>query len=198
MTSPRAITLGTLILTLAYAVVRYNVFKGIAWHHLPLFVLNKSVAWTATVLLLVAVTRALVRRENLLVSPWLGLATGTGTVHVLMSLVLLGPERYPGLYDASRQLHWAGELALLGGVTAAVFNVLGRRHKVAALSLPAAISLHCAALGAGGWFTPTQWPGFMPPITLICAITAAVAACAACVWGWRTTARIGGQGPQSP
>jgi hypothetical protein len=175
MTTPRAITLGTLILTIAYAVVRYNVFKAIAWHHLPLFVLNKAVAWTATTLLLIAAVRAVARRENLLASPWLGIATGMGAVHVLMSLVLLSPERYASLYDASRQLSWVGELALLGGVVATVSNVLARRHKAAALFLPVAIVLHCTALGAHGWLTPSQWPGYMPPITLVCAVTATAA-----------------------
>ena len=29
---------------LAYAVLRYNVFKGVEWMHLPLYIINKSVA----------------------------------------------------------------------------------------------------------------------------------------------------------
>lgn len=35
------------VLTELYAILRYNVFKGYAWYHLPIQVTNKAICWTA-------------------------------------------------------------------------------------------------------------------------------------------------------
>lgn len=77
---------GILVVTTAYAVLRYNVFKGIAWDHVPLYVLNKAVAWTATTLILAASVQALRSRKDLLSNEYLVQAIAMGGIHVLMSL----------------------------------------------------------------------------------------------------------------
>lgn len=176
---------GILVVTTAYAVLRYNVFKGIAWDHVPLYVLNKAVAWTATTLILAASVQALRSRKDLLSNEYLVQAIAMGGIHVLMSLALLSATRYPDLYDASQQLSLTGELALLGGVLAAACSSWARRHATAAAALPIAIGLHCAALGARNWLLPSKWPWHMVPITLICAATAIAAAIATIRWARR-------------
>ena len=177
--------LGVLVVTTAYAVLRYNVFKGIAWDHVPLYVVNKAVAWTAITLLLVAAVRALRSRKDMLSSEYLAQAIAMGGMHALMSLVLISSARYPDLYDASQQLSLQGELALLAGVVAAACSTWARRRAVAAAALPLAVTLHCTALGARNWLLPSKWPGHLVPITLICAATAVVAAVATMAWARR-------------
>jgi len=41
------IVLVLFVLTETYSVLRYNVFKGYAWHHLPIQVTNKAICWTS-------------------------------------------------------------------------------------------------------------------------------------------------------
>lgn len=177
---------GILAVTTAYAALRYNVFKGIAWEHLPLYVANKAVAWTSITLLAVAAVQAVARRQELLSSRYVAQSAALGAAHVLMTLVLLSPPRYPDLFDVTMQLTMVGELALLAGVIGAACAAMVRRSRAAALLLPVAVAGHCALLGARNWATPAKWPGNMPPITLICAVVAAVASVCSIGWALRS------------
>lgn len=164
-----------LVVTSAYAVLRYNVLKGVPWEHLPLYVINKSVAWTSVTLVLVAALQALKGYSE---SAARNVSSGytLAGLHVLMSLVLLSPARYPELFDPGQQLTAIGGLTALSGVlgVAGAFGARGNRLGPVFFSL--AIATHCTLLGARGWFTPSKWPGYMVPITLLSALTALVAA----------------------
>ncbi len=145
------------VLATAYAVTRYQVFGGVPWSRLPLYTLNKAVAFSAAAMFAAAF---FVRGRGAgRVAFWLA------TLHVLMSLSLLGPSYYPKLY-LDRGLTFTGELALLGGCLAfalcLVPAVTGARYAVMAVA-----AAHVCAIGFSGWFAPHTWPGYMPPITLL-------------------------------
>lgn len=182
---------GAVAFCFGYAVLRYNVFKGVEWAHLPLYVANKALALSAVVL--VAASYFLggratspqgdcVRRARS--AKRLGL-TGfsLAALHALMSMTLLSPVYFEKLHSADGKLTLAGEAAMLFGVLSLWCLTLP-----ALASLPAmnehlgtegwsrmqrmgywALALNCGhvlAMGASGWLDLAGWPGGLPPITL--------------------------------
>ena len=183
--------LGTWIPCLAYAILRYNVFKGVEWVHLPLYIANKSAAFAGVILigLAYAVGKAFggppgsehVRAR----AKFLGLAGfSLITVHVLMSLVLLSPANYEKFFADSGKLNLSGELTFLCGVLAYgcllfpaittlpnMYDAMGMGRWLTTQHMGyATLALACghtAAMGYKGWIDLSTWPGSMPPITLL-------------------------------
>lgn len=176
---------------LGYAVLRYNVFKGVEWTHLPLFIVNKSVAFAGVIFVALAYlagksfggragSEAARARAK-----FLGLAGfAMLTVHVLMSMVLLSPANYEKFYEASGRLNLTGELTFLFGVLAYgcllfpaiatapyMYEALGMERWLKAQHMGYwALALACGhtlAMGIEGWIDVSAWPGSMPPITLL-------------------------------
>jgi len=170
----------------AYAVLRYNVLKGVPWEYLPLYVLNKSVAWTAITLVLIGVLQALRDTEGQASARSVSLGYTFGGLHVVMSLILMSPTRFPELYDSAQQLTALGGLSLLAGVLGVAAAFGGRGWRFGAVVFSLAIAAHCTLLGARGWLTPSKWPGHLVPITLISSLTA-IAAMVVAFAVWRRT-----------
>ena len=164
---------------LGYATVRYHVFAAVPWERLPLFTVNKAVSVTA----LGAIAGAyLAGRAPVRVR--LGLAGFALTVlHLVLSLWLLTPDGLPKLYQAGRLSPGSvlalvagglGTLALCGPAVSSVSGVreaLGPARwrgvqKLGLLAL-ALTAVHVAPIGFAGWLTPGEWPGHLPPITLV-------------------------------
>lgn len=181
----RAVLITVLAATTAYAVLRYNVLKGVEWEHVPLYVLNKSLAWSAVVLWALGAWQALKTRSDLLASARVAEGSALAGVHVLMSLVLLGPERYPLLFGPARQLTGAAEVSLLAGVVAAACLSGARRSVGLVVVFSVAALVHATILGVRNWIAPTTWPGYLVPITLWSALAALVCAVLAMVWARR-------------
>lgn len=176
---------------LGYAIVRYNVFKGVEWTHLPLYIVNKSVAFAGVILLAM----------SYLSGKWFGGPAGTESVrakakflglagfsmismHVLMAMVLLSPATYEKFYEASGKLSLTGEMTLLLGILAYgcllfpaiatlpyMYDALGMQRWLKAQHMGyATLALACGhtfAMGSAGWIDTASWPGSMPPITLL-------------------------------
>lgn len=163
-----------LALAAAYAIVRYHVFAGVPWARLPLYTLNKAVALSAAALFAAAFIRG---RAAL---PGAGPAALWLTVlHVLMSLALLGPVHFPKLYSEGAP-NLTGALAVLAGclaLGAAMVPALANGkalRRLARYAVPAVTAVHAGAIGFSGWLAPREWPGYMPPITLLsCLLLAA-------------------------
>ena len=183
--------LGAWIPCLAYAIVRYNVFKGVAWTHLPLYIVNKSAALAGVILIALAYLVGKLFGGPNGTEPvrskakFLGLAGfAMITMHVLMSTVLLSPANYEKFYEASGKLNLTGEFTFLFGVLAYgcllfpaittlphMYDALGMGRWLQAQHMGyAALALaggHTFAMGAKGWIDLASWPGSMPPITLL-------------------------------
>jgi hypothetical protein len=157
-----------------YATARYNVFKGVSWDDWPIHTLNKAFAISALVLLFLSVIHQRSVTEHANVQS-LYMASVFGSVHVLLSLILLSPVYYGKLFVQGRLTAAAGLSMVLGAVAAAVMAVGTRtrgdqhadRGAMALAMLSFVIGLHAMLQGLAGWFAPSQWPGMMPPITLI-------------------------------
>ena len=159
----------------SYAIVRYNVFGDVHPSHIPSFIFNKAVAFSAIFALLFA---ALAGRRSKPVESrnWFSFFKAATAVHILLSLAMMSPIYYPKIFQDGR-LSFFGELALLFGVLG-IFMFWSK--KIVEYDSPAtlewiklgaiaALALHQLFLGLFGWLKPQGWSayGYMPPITLV-------------------------------
>jgi DMSO/TMAO reductase YedYZ heme-binding membrane subunit len=189
--------IAALSITSAYATLRYVVFGPVDPAHIPLYVLNKSVAWSALVLLGVALSagplarirphrfvRLLACRKS---CGLFGFVLATG--HVVLSLPILTPAYYPSFFSRSSEFTALAEITMAAGVwswlmlaPAAVTSLPAleqamapeawRRSQRWAVWAQGAVLIHLL-YGVRNW-DPRIWYGGMPPITLICVLTVAV------------------------
>ena len=158
--------------SLAYATLRYNVFKGVAWSDWPVFALNKALALSSLLLLVAWVLRGR-RGASGSQSALLAAASRTLLAHIVLSLVLLTPVYFPASFAGGRLTWQAGTAVLLGVAAAVGLSAAGRpadgpRTRRRALGAVAwAAGCHAAMFGYSSWFTPSAWPGYLPPITLV-------------------------------
>ncbi|XAL98582.1 hypothetical protein OT109_13455 [Phycisphaeraceae bacterium D3-23] len=164
---------------------------------LPVFVANKALSLAGLVLIALAVGARPIT-ALLPMAGWLrqdrralGMAgLAFSAVHAVLSLILLGPAYFGKFYTATGQMTAAGEWAMLAGAVAMALLVW--QSRIAAPSepgVPNRAAAHRRALGLGvlalslghvgfmgwpGWFAPADWPGGMPPITLLSAFVALV------------------------
>jgi len=160
--------------SILYATARYNVFKGVSWNDWPIYTLNKAFALAALVVLVLSVfrQRSATGHSN---ARNLQMASAFGSVHVILSLTMLSPVYYEKFFAQGRLTAAAGLSMVLGAVAAVVMaasgSPRGNQHSdggVRTLTiLVFVIGVHAMLQGFTGWFTPSQWPGMMPPITLI-------------------------------
>jgi hypothetical protein len=168
---------GVVTASVAYATLRYNVFKGVPWSDWPVYVLNKAAA-LSSLLLLVA---WLVRTRRSSTSSGVGLiqaATRLAVVHAGLSLATLTPVYFPAFFVTGK-LTPAASTSVVIGVALMSGLLAGRPAPAPApsavrASLVGAIAFfagaHAAVVGYGSWLSPATWPGDLPPITLISAV----------------------------
>ncbi len=171
---------------MAYAIVRYNVFKGVPWEQLPIYVSNKAIAFVG--LVLIGFSRIVVDKAR---RKTLGLAGAAFVaVHLLLSVVVAGPESFPSLYTASGPMTRDAAVSMLAGALGSgalvwllyatrIRPVKEQRHRASLVpglgrALLALTAVHVALIGVRGWFDVDSWPGSLPPITLLSFVIAAV------------------------
>lgn len=155
-----------------YAIVRYMVFGSVPVANLPCFLMNKALSLTSVLALCIAAYHASALRSSEQ-RQWFACFTATLFLHVALSLFLFSPAYYPKMFSGEK-MNLSGELFMLCGVIALfmlMFRSLIREHGMKLeilqpLSL-VAIALHNFFLGAGGWMKWREWPGSMPPISML-------------------------------
>ena len=175
-----------------YATARYNVFKDVPWSDWPTYTLNKAFALCALVLVLLSVVRAR-RAGGDSTAPTMYMARVFGFTHVILSLTLLSPAYYERFFAQGKLTAAAGVSMLLGAVAAAAMAVdkrtrgnqdtSGAARNLATLAV--VVGLHAMLQGFAGWFAPSEWPGRMPPITLL-SFLLGLAAVVIVLWPRRT------------
>lgn len=156
-----------------YATVRYNVFKGVPWSDWPHVIGNKILAIASLLLIATAVWRLRQRRQP--IRNLMGLGSALAVAHSLLSVALLDPIYFEKFYVAAKLSLPAGASLLAGSVAMALLlsgkgrpGSLAPRASGPELGLIAFLSgCHAALPSTAGWFDPFNWPGGMPPITLI-------------------------------
>ena len=175
-----------------YATARYNVFKGVPWNDWPIYTLNKAFALSALFLLVLPVVRKRSAKGHS-DAPTMYMASVFGSMHVVLSLILLSPAYYEKFFVQGKLTAAAGSSMVLGALAAAVMAVGkgmrgdqdpgGGLRNLAILAF--VVGLHAMLQGFAGWFAPSTWPGMMPPITLI-SFLLGLAAVAIASWPKRT------------
>ncbi len=181
-----------LFVLFVYAIIRYNVLKGVELAHLPLYISNKAIAVAAVVLmgisyLLGPLARIWPQRfgSKMHLRKHLGLlGFGLAALHGVISFLLFNSAYYPKFFTEGGKLNLDGELSMLFGVLAFFIFSL-----VAITSLPAVersmsrgqwqsfqrsgylalllVLLHVLVMGWQGWLKPGDWPGGLLPMSLI-------------------------------
>lgn len=161
------------LISAIYATIRYNLIQGASWSDWPVFTLNKAFGVSSLLLLVVAVVRY--RLRPLLSNAKILYMSGLfGGIHILISCMLLSPAYYEKLFLDGKLTAIAG-LSMLWGAVAAVLFISKAAKKdsqaigtMRSLALVCCITaLHVAFQGFQSWLTPYDWPGFIPPLTLI-------------------------------
>lgn len=184
--------------TMIYAVLRYNVFKGVPWSELPLYVSNKAIAWTSLVSICLSYLSGLMQKAGkrlftgfVHLRKYLGMyGFFLAIVHIMITLSILTVENYPSLYDGIA-INSKGELVIMFGmlclcciIMPAVTSVKAVREGIATekwkliqqLGYGALLAniFHVFSMGSNNWIEPGNWYGYMPPITMIAASIALV------------------------
>ncbi len=174
-----------------YAIVRYNVFRGVSVSNIPLYISNKALAVASVVLIGLSFLLGPLAKfwprtfaQKLYLRKYLGLfGFGIAAVHGIISLLIFNPSYYSRFFIEGK-LTLAGELSMLFGILALfIFSI------VAISSLPSLentmdkkkwlfiqrlgylafflVMLHVVSMGYKGWLTPSEWPGKLLPMSLI-------------------------------
>jgi hypothetical protein len=171
---------------LIYAILRYNVFKGILWIHLPLYIFNKTFALTGIILLSFAAIIGKRKKDQLSDTRskqygWMGFQFIL--IHVLCSFVLLNENYFGKFYDQGK-LNLIGELSMLFGIIAFIVLIIHNYRDLISNVNPEEyilpiknnslrimsrifVAVHLITMGLEGWITPATWPGYLLPISLI-------------------------------
>ncbi len=167
-------------LTSVYAILRYNIFKGVPWADLPIYTLNKSIALTSIILILSTVFNS---HKNNYIQVNLSIFVNIFIFsHVIFSLTLLGPQYYDKFYSFDK-LNITGSLSLLFGIlafigfmTSGILKIFQKLKLIEEQELKELIlkninlffmTGHVLIMGFKGWFAPEKWPGYLLPISLI-------------------------------
>ena len=164
--------------TLAYAVLRYHLVKSVPWEHFPLYTTNKVFAVVGLAGLVGS--RLAAGRER---RQRFGLAgLWCTTVHVLMSLLLMGQNYFQKFYLETGKLTWQAELSMAAGVLGVGFLLwllvatLKTETQQQTSLVPGiarwtllATALHLVFMGGAGWLNREDWAAAkgLPAITLL-------------------------------
>ncbi len=187
----RIITL-VILLSIAYAILRYHIVGGVGWKDFPFFILNKGISLAAFVLLVCNFAFGPLNNLGVNVPEgWLNARKALGMtgfllvlVHVLMSFLLFSPNVYGKFFEADGTLTLLAGLSMLGGVLAFVvlwgYNlsfqthlrddkafiqfITSRTFLLWSMLLSAA---HLIFMGYEGWLNPSGWQGGIPPVSLV-------------------------------
>ncbi len=182
----------TFILSLSYAVLRYNIVGPVPWKDVPVFIVNKAIALSAFILL--AINFSLSPLRNLKVNipnNWMYARKSIGATgfkmaatHLIMSFLIFNPATYGKFFEPNGTLTLLAGISMLGGILAFValwsynlnFNTLLREKnrfskscnsRFFILSAMLLGLVHVFFMGYQGWLTPANWHGGLPPVSLI-------------------------------
>ena len=180
MTLPREqrLLLNIGLAVLAYAILRYHIIKNVPWEHLPLYTTNKVFAVVGLAGLVGS--RLAAGRERRQRYGFAGL--WCTTVHVLMSLILMGQNYFQKFYLETGKLTWQAELSMTAGVLGVGFLLwlliatLKAESQQQTSLVPGiarwaliATALHLVFMGGAGWLNGADWTAAkgLPAITLL-------------------------------
>ena len=178
-----------------YALTRYVILGPVSAVEIPVYIINKAVAWSAVTLLFLSIFATSKNLTNT-AREYGTFAFWNIVCHALLTLSILNNFHYAKLFDEGK-LNLFGQLSVLSGVLVMFLfmyyhyhfsnannftTVLKRITKVKIILI--IILAHLFFLGSKGWITPEKWHGYLPPITLISFIIVLAALFYTYEWKW--------------
>ena len=182
-----------------YAMIRYHVFGGVEWSHFPLFIGNKAISLSAVFFIAASYLVGKTMRGHdsdpalrLILIKFCGLmGFSLAVIHSFMALLLFSPEYYPNFFEEGGRLNLTGELSMAFGVLSLwclsvtaitslpfMYEAVGedrwKRGQRMGYFCLALVAGHVLVMGFAGWLKPAGWHGYLPPISLVALIAAAV------------------------
>jgi hypothetical protein len=189
----------SLVLCIAYAILRYHIVGPVSWNEFPFFILNKGISLAALLLLVLNFSLGPLKNIGLPVpGSWLSARKSLGMtgfllvlIHALMSFMLFSPAIYGKLFDADGSLTLFSGLSMLGGVLSFVvlwgYNLSFQTHlrddkafiqfitsRTFLLYAMLLSAVHLFFMGFEGWLSPAGWHGGLPPISLVAFVVFAI------------------------
>lgn len=190
-----AIVLTIFAICLVYAFIRYNIVRNVSFDNFPLFIMNKAVAMSATILIGISFLLGPLTRfwpnqfiSHLYLRKHLGIiGFWFAALHAIMSLVLLNPSNYSKFFLESGKFNLIGESSMLFGILSfLIFTAISitslppiEKHMhpdqwklVQRMGYLAYffVLLHVTIMGYSGWFRADSWQYGMASISLISAL----------------------------
>ncbi len=188
----RNVILISTLLSIVYAIIRYNIFGTVPWRDLPLFVLNKGISLSGLILLTINFSLGPLKNMKVKISEsFLSLRRPVGIagflftfLHIFMSVTLLNPKYYKVFFIETGSLSIEGSLSLLGGILSFVFlwvyntrfsSIFNEDEKIIAFITSRKFliysmfftGIHLFFMGYHGWGNVAGWQAGLPPISLI-------------------------------
>ena len=171
--------LSAFIPSFIYAIVRYNIFKEVPWENLPLWITNKAFAMTATIL----IGYAFCAHKSKPCKDIGILGFYIAIIHSIISFIILKPAYFAKFFADDGKLNFIGETSILAGVLCLSLLLFATYRSYPAVIEESEVDLklihrlvfwamflnliHLFVMGYSGWLKVTEWPGMLPPITLI-------------------------------
>lgn len=188
-------TISVIIIFFIYAVLRYVIFKGVSYVHIPLYIINKVVSISGLFLSgIYFISLGLAgSRSNLVLKKSFEeiklISIILIGIHVVLSMLILSPEYYPKFY-VDDKMNLKGEVSMLMGVisffclivpallknpASNTIQVISKQRKGNIIKVGLiCLLIHTTTMGYDGWFKIDNWPGYIPPISLLGAIIVSV------------------------
>jgi len=182
----------TVVLSIAFAVVRYHLIGSVLWKDFPFFILNKGISLAAIILLIFNFVIGPLRNLGIKIPDgWLNSRRALGMtgfllvlLHVIMSLILFNPAIYHKFFETDGTLTFTSGISMLGGVLGFVilwaYNLSFQTHmredqafikfitsRGFMLGAMLFTAIHLVFMGFEGWINPSSWNGGIPPISLV-------------------------------
>ncbi|MCG2460438.1 hypothetical protein K8352_06740 [Flavobacteriaceae bacterium F89] len=187
----RIIVLVTIV-SVGYAVLRYNIAGEVPWKDVPVYVFNKGISLASFFLLGLSFSIGPLKNLGAPISDkLLGARKSLGLaglmlvfVHFILSITILNPLYYDVFFEENGSLSLQGGLSLFGGAMGLVLlwiyyftfreNIVKIYPIVATLTSKKIttifflfVGVHLFFMGYAGWITVDKWQAGLPPISLI-------------------------------
>ena len=174
-----------LVISFAYAIIRYHIFGDITWEHFPLFISNKALSLAGLIFLGLSMVES-----NKLERKSLGqLGASLIGSHIIISFIILNEQYFQKFFQHTGIFTFQAEVSMLAGALATILMC------ALVLASPASTSssdsqpsseqpksslrsgwgraimvlaaIHVSFMGYTSWLNPSSWQGYLPPITII-------------------------------
>ncbi len=183
----------SLMISLGYTTIRHNLLGEVPWSLLPLYTLNKALAWSGLNLLAFTFLLRWIVKQGFLKTDWLDSRKHLGKqafnlllLHALLTVMLFRTEYGIRFVWIDEHIRIEGISSIILG--SAALAVLAWYHKQASvpglksvlfskapLFLLTVAILHPALWGWTEWWKPADWSGHLPPASIFSSLTALTA-----------------------